>query len=87
MTTLGPIELRIRWTEDPEPYDPGDCDDAETWAYVDTYGVYGCVVETRAPACACCGRTEWEHGASLWGIVGDALYHAEVERDLMTEVA
>lgn len=83
--TYGPTELRISWREDPEPYDPGDCDDAETWAYVDLYGVYGCVVELRAPACGCCGRTAWEPAASLWSIVGDADYHRSIERELIAE--
>jgi hypothetical protein len=47
----------------------------------------GCVVETRAPACACCGRTDWEVAESLWSIVGDDSYHREIERDLISEVA
>lgn len=83
--TAGPVELRIQWLEDTEPYDPGDFDDAETWEYVERFGVYGCVVETRPPACACCGAKTWEHAASLWSIVGDADYHREIERDLMAE--
>jgi hypothetical protein len=88
--TYGPPELRIRWEPDPEPYDIGDIDnaedrEAEVWAYVDLHGVYGCTVELRRPACACCGRTDWEIGASLWGIVGDDGYHREIERELMAE--
>jgi hypothetical protein len=86
-TTYGPHELRITWQDDTEPYDPGDCDDAETWRYVELYGVAGCVVETRAPACACCGRKSWEVAASLWSIVGDADYHREIERELIAEAS
>jgi hypothetical protein len=104
MATYGPAQLRVRWLDDDEPYDPGDmdhCEDhreptrgcetcdaysREVWHEVETWGVYGCVLETRAPACGCCGRTDWEHAASLWGIVGDADYHREVEAELMSEV-
>lgn len=86
-TTYGPAELRIRWVEDDEPYDPGDFDDAETWHYVELYGVYGCIIETRAPTCGCCGRTEWQHAESLWSIVGDDDYHRTIERELVAEVA
>lgn len=103
--TYGPAELRIRWVEDDEPYDPGDLDHCEDHLYatpgcatcerysaeivrqVGTWGVFGCIVETRAPTCACCGRTAWEVAESLWGIVGDDAYHREIERDLMMEVA
>ena len=88
--TYGPSELRVRWIADDEPYDPGDydpADEAAIWAYVETHGVYGCVVETRAPACACCGLTEWQHAASLWSIVGDDAYHREVEADLVAEAS
>lgn len=85
-TTYGPPECRIQWLEDTEPYDPGDCDDAETWEYVERCGVYGCVLETRGPACGCCGARVWEHAASLWSIVGDEDYHREIERELMAEV-
>lgn len=81
--TYGPPELRVRWVDDDEPYDPGDCDDAETWRYVELYGVVGCVVEVRPPACGCCGRTDWQHAASLWSIVGDNDYHREIERELI----
>jgi hypothetical protein len=83
----GPLELRVRWLDDDAPYDPGDCDTAETWDYVARYGVYGCVVETRKPACPCCGAKTWENAASLWSIVGDADYHREIERELIAEVA
>lgn len=103
--TYGPPELRVRWLDDDEPYDPGDTDHCEDHArftagcptcerycaevdhYVETYGVLGCVIETRAPACGCCGRTDWEHATSLWSIVGDDDYHREIERELMEEVA
>jgi hypothetical protein len=85
--TIGPAELRIQWLEDLEPYEMGDAEDAaETARYLDLYGVMGCVVETRRPACACCGVKQWEHAASLWSIVGDADYHREIERELMSEV-
>jgi hypothetical protein len=84
-TVYGPPELRIKWEPDPEPLEPGDIP-LEEWApYVDRYGIDGCVVELRAPACPCCGRTSWEHAASLWGIVGDRDYHREIERDLILE--
>lgn len=81
--TYGPAELRVTWHEDAEPYDPGDFDDAETWRYVELYGVYGCIVELRPAACGCRGRTDWEHAADLWSIVGDADYHREIERELI----
>jgi hypothetical protein len=82
----GPVELRVRWEEDPEPYDVGDAEDhIETAHYVETYGVCGCVVEVRRPACACCGFKQWAHAVSLWSIVGDADYHREVERELISE--
>jgi hypothetical protein len=85
--TYGPVELRITWQPDSEPYQLGDAEDAElTEHYIDLYGVQGCVVETRAPACACCGLTQWEHAASLWSIVGDENYMREIERDLISEV-
>ena len=85
-TTYGPAEARILWVEDQEAPDPGDCDDAAFWQSVQDFGVFGCVVETRAPTCACCGVKQWEHAASLWGIIGDADYHCEIERELLTEV-
>lgn len=88
--TLGPVELRIRWVPDDEEPQHGFDDDDEMakdfWSAVELYGVYGCVIETRAPACGCCGRTGWEHAESLWSIIGDADYHREIERDLMMEV-
>lgn len=88
MRVYGPSELRITWRDDPEPYDPGDFDDAETWEYVDRFGVLGCVVETRRPWCPCCDhKPTWEVAASLWSIVGDADYHALIERELMAEAA
>lgn len=84
----GPVEARARWEIDDQPYDPGDCNDAETWAYVEQFGVFGCIVETRGPACPCCGaEPQWEHAQSLWSIVGDADYHREIERELFAEVA
>lgn len=87
-TTIGPAELRIRWEHDDEPYDWGDIEPtAEDWAYLETYGVAGCIVEIRPPACACCGRTDWEHAVSLWSIVGDAAYHRHIERELIAEVS
>jgi hypothetical protein len=86
--TLGPVEARIRWMEDDEPYDWGDIEPtAEDWGYLETYGVMGCVVEIRRPACGCCGRTDWEVAESLWSIVGDESYHREIERELLAEVA
>lgn len=88
MLTYGPIEARVKWVVDEEPYDVGDAEDREDAArYVETYGVFGCVIETRKPVCACCGVAVWEHGASLWSIVGDADYHREIERELMAEVS
>jgi hypothetical protein len=90
VTTYGPPELRVEWVIDKEPYDPGDVDEADAEAFyaelnrlLELYGVYGCVIETRAPACGCCGAKAWEHAASLWSIVGDADYH--LERDLIAE--
>lgn len=73
-------------------YGPADCADcaeraAEVWSYVERWGVYGCIVQVRPPACACCGRTGWETAESLWGIVGDEAYCRSIERDLMAEVA
>lgn len=59
----------------------------EVWDYVDRFGVYGCIVELRAPACAYCGHKEWEVADSLWGIVGDGDYHREVERELVAEAS
>jgi hypothetical protein len=86
--TYGPVELRIRWMEDDEQYDWGDIEPTqEDWNYLDQFGVMGCVLQTREPACACCGRTQWEVAESLWSIVGDDSYHREIERELMAEVA
>lgn len=86
--THGPAELRIRWEEDWEPYDLGDAEvPGETQRYIDMYGVCGCIIETRAPSCACCGHTSWKVAQSLWSIVGDDAYHREIERELIAEVA
>jgi hypothetical protein len=86
--THGPVEARVRWEIDDAPYDWGDIDPtADDWHYLEVHGVWGCIVEIRPPACACCGRTDWQHGASLWGIVGDESYHREIERDLIAEVS
>lgn len=82
--TYGPAELRVTWHADDEPYDWGDIDPTpEDYAYLELYGVCGCVVELRPPACGCCGRTDWEYAADLWSIVGDADYHREIERELI----
>lgn len=89
MATYGPPEARARWEEDLEPYDWGDIapTEAERDA-VNGEGVYGCIVELRAPACGCCGRTGWEYVASVWGVTspGDDSYYREVAADLMLEV-
>jgi len=86
MKTYGPPELRIQWQPDEEPYDWGDIDPTpEDWDELGRLGVFGCVVELRPPACGCCGRTAWEHAASLWSIVGDDAYHREIERELIAE--
>ena len=89
-------------TEPYDPGDTDHCEDhsaftrgcetcerysSEVWDYVQTWGVFGCIVETRAPACGCCGRTEWEHAASVWSIVGDDAYHREIEAELIAEAA
>jgi hypothetical protein len=86
-TPIGPHELRILWEPDPEPYDPGDIPLEDVQPYIDMFGVDGCVIETRGPACPNCGRKSWEHAASLWGIVGDADYHRTIESELMAEVS
>jgi hypothetical protein len=87
MKTYGPMELRIKWMMDETPYDYGDAEDqGETDHYIDLYGVMGCVLETRPPACACCGLKDWTHATSLWSIVGDDDYHRTIERELMAEV-
>lgn len=90
MKTYGPVQLRVGWITDEEAPDPGDgtaAEIAEFWRYVELYGVWGCIVETRAPACGCCGQTEWEQVASLWGVVGDREYCAGIERELIADVA
>lgn len=87
VTVYGPIEARVRWIEDEIAPDPGDVDPREFFRYAEMFGVYGCVVETRRPACPCCGLKEWEHAESLWSIIGDADYHREIERELLDEVA
>ena len=87
--TYGPVEARVRWEPDLEPYDWGDInptpDEREA---VEHEGVWGCVVEVRPPACGCCGRTAWEHAASVWGVTspGDASYYREIESDLLLEI-
>lgn len=85
----GPAELRITWQSDEEEplHDDtlGEEYMREFWRAVEIYGVYGCTVEIRKPVCPCCGRKEWEHAASLWGIIGDDEYHREIEKDLMSE--
>ena len=83
----GPVQARVRWEYDSEPLEMGDIP-AEDWEpYVDAYGVMGCIVEARPPACPCCEREpDWQHVTSLWNIVGDDAYHREVERDLFAEV-
>lgn len=87
-TTLGPVEARIKWLEDEEPYEIGDAEDPiDAQRYVETCGVLGCVVETRKPVCGCCGVSSWEHAASLWSIVGDADFHRVVESELLDEAA
>jgi hypothetical protein len=84
--TYGPPELRIRWMPDEEPYDWGDIEPTEEdWDTLEREGVYGCVIELRPPACACCGRTDWQHATSLWSIVGDDAYHRTIERELIAE--
>jgi hypothetical protein len=88
-TTYGPVEARVRWEADDVPYDWGDIDPTpDEREDVEIEGVWGCVVEVRRPACGCCGRADWEHGASLWGVTspGDGCYYREVERDLLLEV-
>lgn len=89
--TIGPPEARITWHTDDEPYDWGDIDpsDDEREA-VEDEGVYGCVLETRGPACACCGvRMSWHHAASVWGVTspGDPSYYHTIEAELMIEAA
>lgn len=83
--TYGPTELRVRWEPDSEPIECGDIPEAEMYAAAEQWGVYGCIVELRPPACGCCGRTDWEHGASVWSVIGDADYRAEVEADMIAE--
>lgn len=87
IAVYGPPEARISWHEDSEPIECGDIPEAEMYALAQQYGVYGCVVELRPPACPCCGAKSWEHVASLWGIIGDADYHRHIERELTDEAA
>lgn len=87
LVAYGPIEARVRWVEDTESPDPGDCDPDEFFASAEQYGVFGCVIETRGPACPCCGAHEWQPAESLWSIIGPDDYHREVERELLAEVA
>lgn len=89
MTTYGPPEMRVRWEPDDVPFDWGDIDPSDDEREdVDVEGVWGCIVELRPPACGCCGRTSWEHAASLWGVTSpsDASYYGQVETELMSEV-
>jgi hypothetical protein len=85
---IGPVAVRVRWEPDDQPYDWGDIDptDDERDA-VDAEGVWGCLVEVREPACPCCGRCEWEYGASLWSVTSpdDPGYYAEVAADVIAE--
>lgn len=83
--TYGPAELRLTWRPDDEPLELGDIPWEDWEPYVEAHGIYGCTVELRRPVCACCGRKDWEHAASLWGIVGDDAYHREIERELISE--
>lgn len=79
----GPAELRITWEPDPEPYELGDAEDpAETVRHIETYGVFGCIVEMRRPACQ-----SWEPVASLWGVVGNDEYWRAIEHELLKEAA
>jgi hypothetical protein len=84
--TYGPAECRVTWEPDDMPFDWGDVNPTESEVReVELKGVWGCVVELRPPACACCGLKSWQHAASLWGVDGDPTYCREVERDLMAE--
>jgi hypothetical protein len=87
-TTYGPPEARVRWEPDDHPFDWGDIEPTDSEREdVDLEGVWGCVVELRPPACACCGRKDWQHGSSLWGVTspGDDSYYRTVELDVMAE--
>jgi hypothetical protein len=89
-TTIGPVECRVRWEPDDHPFDWGDIDPSpDERRAVEREGVWGCIVEIRRPACACCGRTDWEHGSSLWGVTApyDTSYYRTVERECMGESA
>lgn len=86
--TAGPVEARVRWEIDDQPYDWGDIEPtADDWDTLERLGVLGCIVEIRRPACACCGIKRWEVAESLWSIVGNDAYHREIERDLFAEIA
>ena len=88
--TYGPVQMRVTWHPDLEPYDWGDIDPTlDERRAVEREGVWGCVVEIRPPACGCCGRTDWEHGSSLWGVTspGDPSYYREIERECMADAA
>ncbi len=70
--------LRVRWEDDPEPYQLGD---AETHYPSE---VLGCVLETRQEDDDDC---PWEHVASLWGIGDPSLEYARViEAELCCEL-
>lgn len=84
-TPYGPLAVRVRWVPDDEPIECGDIPEAEMYAYAERYGVYGVIVETRAPACPCCGHVAWIEAASLWSIIGDDAYHREIEREMIRE--
>jgi hypothetical protein len=89
-TTYGPVELRVTWEPDDHPFDWGDINPTpDERRAVEREGVWRCVAEIRRPACACCGRKEWEHGSSLCGVTspGDDSYYRVIEREMMEEAA
>jgi hypothetical protein len=85
----GPVQARVRWEPDNEPYDWGDIGPtSEDYDYLEMHPPEGCIVEIRRPALLHpdAPAPQWEHAASLWSIVGDDAYHREVERELIAEV-